>query len=106
MLTKQKIVLSGLAVAALLAAGISAGTATAREDARLPHDPVAIGEDAAKQLVLLMDQDTNGKVSEAEFMKFMQAEFQRLDKDKSGELDVKELSQSGLHVEHFTAAGK
>jgi hypothetical protein len=37
----------------------------------------------------------------------MEAEFDRLDKDKSGELDPNELRQSQLRVSHsFTSAGK
>jgi Ca2+-binding EF-hand superfamily protein len=31
-----------------------------------------------------MDTDKNGKISKQEFTKFMEAEFERLDKDKSG----------------------
>jgi hypothetical protein len=50
---------------------------------------VALGEDDVKQLIGLMDTDKNGKISKREFMKFMEAEFDRLDKDKSGELDAK-----------------
>jgi Ca2+-binding EF-hand superfamily protein len=40
-----------------------------------------------------MDQDGEGKVSKEEFMKFMAAEFDRLDKKNEGKLDVKELTQ-------------
>lgn len=57
---------------------------------------LALGEDDVKQLVVLMDTDKSGKISRQEFMNFMAAEFDRLDKDKSGELDVKELAQSQL----------
>ena len=49
-----------------------------------------------KQLVLLMDKDRNGKVSKAEFMAFMSAEFDRLDVNHDGELDPNELA--GLRV--------
>jgi Ca2+-binding EF-hand superfamily protein len=45
--------------------------------------------------------DKNGKISKKEFMAFMEAEFERLDKDKSGELDAKELTHSKLRVSHF-----
>ena len=42
-----------------------------------------------------------------QFMRFMEAEFNRLDTDKSGALDVKELEQSQLQVHQpFLAAGK
>jgi hypothetical protein len=96
-----------LAAATLVASGTWVGTALAREVApyRAP-DKLALGEDEVKQLLLLMDQDKNGKISEQEFMTFMQAEFKRLDKDKSGELDVKELRQSQFRRSSFTAVGK
>jgi hypothetical protein len=50
------------------------------------------------QLLVLMETDPSGKVSKAEFMKFMEAEFDKLDVNKDGELDVKELSQSHYYV--------
>lgn len=56
------------------------------------------GEKEAKKLLLLMDKDRNGKVSKAEFMAFMEAEFDRMDTDQSGELDVKELTQFKLRT--------
>ena len=68
-----------------------------------PQDKLALGENEVKQLLLLMDTDQNGKISKQEYLKFMDAEFERLDKDKSGELDVKELTQSKLRVSHFRA---
>lgn len=46
-----------------------------------------------KQLLQLMDTDENGKISRAEFMNFMAAEFARLDVNRDGELDVKELTE-------------
>ena len=41
-----------------------------------------------KRLLLLMDQDRNGKISKQEFMAFMAAEFARLDTNKDNELNV------------------
>jgi Ca2+-binding EF-hand superfamily protein len=52
-----------------------------------------------------MDTDKNGKVSKKEFMDFMSAEFDRLDTDKSGELDPKELTQSRIRPSR-SAVGK
>lgn len=66
---------------------------------------LTLGEDEVKQLLLLMDTDKSGKVSRTEFMNFMAAEFDRLDKDKSGELDVKELAQSQIRASR-PAVGK
>jgi hypothetical protein len=69
-----------------------------------PQNKLAIGEEGIKQLLPLMDSDKNGLVSKQEFMKFMEAEFVRLDKEKKGELNVKELTQSNLTASRF--AGK
>ena len=71
------------------------------------QDKEALGESEVKQLLLLMDTNKNGKISKKEYMSFMEAEFDRLDKDKSGELDPTELTQSQFRVSHpFTSVGK
>ena len=67
-----------------------------------PQNKLLIGEDGIKQLLPLMDTDKNGMVSKQEFMKFMEAEFERLDKNKKGALNVKELTQSNLSASRFT----
>jgi hypothetical protein len=41
-----------------------------------------------------------------EYMNFMEAEFNRLDKDKSGELDPKELTRSQFRASHPFGSGK
>jgi hypothetical protein len=69
-----------------------------------PQNKLALGEDGVKQLLPLMNTDTKGMISKQEFMTFMEAEFERLDKNKKGELSVKELTQSSLTASHF--AGK
>lgn len=60
---------------------------------------VAAGEAWARQMLPLMDTDKNGRVSRQEWMRFMAAEFDRLDVDHSGELSVQELARfpSGSH---------
>lgn len=45
-----------------------------------------------------MGTDKNGKVSRTEFIAFMTAEFDRLDTNHDGELDVRELEKSQLMV--------
>lgn len=87
------------AIALLVTSGAGAGTAAAQA-ADKPKDKVALGESDVKQLLLLMDTDKNGKISKEEYMRFMEAEFNRLDVDKSGELNVKELTQSTFRVVH------
>jgi len=85
----------------LVAAAAMVGTAAAQKATPRPQNTLAIGEDQVRQLLLLMDADKRGKISKQEFMGFMQAEFERLDKDKTGELDVKELTQSKLHARSY-----
>jgi Ca2+-binding EF-hand superfamily protein len=72
------------------------------------QDKHSLAEEHTKELLLLMDTDKNGKVSKKEWMKFMEAEFDRLDKNKTGELDPQELGQSKVRLsgERFTAVGK
>ena len=71
-----------------------------------PLDKLALGEEEVQQLLLLIDTEKKGKISKQEWMNFMEAEFDRLDKRKNGQLDVKELTQSRLRVSHFTSVGK
>ena len=89
-MTGLKTIGAVLVVAACLAtAAQDTGGQSMKRDKSL-----AAGEAEAKQLLLLMDTDKSGKVSRQEFIAFMQAEFDRLDVNKDGELDVKELTQS------------
>ncbi len=97
-----------LSAVAILGAGWVVVQAAAQEKDTLPRrpDPLVLGEDEVKQLLLLMDTDKNGKISKAEWMRFMEAEFDRLDTDKSGELDVKEIAKSQLRVTRHANTGK
>jgi len=107
MLNRTKIVLVMLVIAILATTWGMVGTAGAQKaGVSKPQDKLAIGEDEAKQLLLLIDTDKKGKISKQEWMKFMEAEFDRLDKTKSGELDVDELMQSKLRVSPFLSVGK
>lgn len=107
---RNNLFLITLSIALLIVLGImlSPALATHSGSSATPRRPdvLASGEDEVKQLLLLMDTNENGKISKEEFMKFVEAEFDRLDKDKSGQLDPKELTQSQLRVSHFSHAGK
>jgi hypothetical protein len=63
------------------------------------EEKLVTGEEYAKKLLLLMDLDKSGKVSKQEFMDFMSAEFDRMDTNHDGQLDVKELT--GLRVKSY-----
>ena len=79
------------------ATGVAAGTALAQKrGAPNPQDKLALADGNVKELLLLMDADHNGKISRQEWMNFMEAEFNKLDKDGNGELDPKELLQARL----------
>jgi hypothetical protein len=92
-------------IALLVVIGTTLGSAAAQKaSVPKPQNKLTIGEDGVKQLLPLMNADTKGMVSKQEYMKFMEAEFERLDKNKKGELNVKELTQSNLTASRF--AGK
>jgi len=84
----------------LLIAVISAtGAAVAQKvSSPAPQDKFALANEDVRQLLLLMDTDKSGRISKREWMNFMEAEFDRLDKDGNGELDPIELRQSGLMI--------
>ncbi len=76
-----------------LSAGLIAVLAAAPALARGGQGP----ENAkVAQLIHLMDKDKNGVVSKDEFMRFMSAEFDRVDANRSGALSESELSRSVL----------
>ena len=85
-----------LDMAGLITAGAALPSALAGQNANgappRKEKNLTAGEKEAKKLLVLMDKDQNGKVSKEEFMSFMEAEFERMDISKDGELDVKELT--------------
>jgi hypothetical protein len=101
MRTKRRSVI--VVIAVLVVAGTMLGNAAAQKaSVPKPQNKLAMGEEGVKQLLPLMDADKNGLVSKQEFMKFIEAEFERLDKNKKGALNVKELTQSSLTASRFT----
>jgi Ca2+-binding EF-hand superfamily protein len=105
MLTRTSKLWVVVVIAVLVATVTMMGTAAAQKaSVPKPQNKLAMAEDGVKQLLSLMNTDRNGMLSKQEFMKFMEAEFERLDKSKKGELNVKELTQSSLTASRF--AGK
>jgi hypothetical protein len=106
-LRRTKIISMITVIAVFIATWAMLGTVVAQKaSVPKPQDKLALGEEQAEQLLLLIDTDKSGKISKQEWMKFMEAEFDRLDKDKKGQLDAKELEQSKLRVSHPVHVGK
>ncbi len=108
---RWKIVLVIWVIAALLAVGAMVGTAAAQKGNPTPPpsekmSAVRAREAAAKQLLLLMDRNKDGKVSKQEWMSFMEEEFDRLDTDKDGYVDAKDLEKSQLRLVPLSKVGK
>ena len=69
-------------------------------------DKLAQGDEQIRLLLPLMDTDKNGKVSKQEFLRFMEAEFDRLDTGKTGQLNVKELTKPSPKTSQSAVVGK
>ncbi|HTW81157.1 MAG TPA: hypothetical protein VME23_16530 [Terracidiphilus sp.] len=90
-------------MAALVGGSLAVSTPLLAQDkASAPKapNPATLAEENAKQLLLSMDTNKNGKISKQEWMNFMSAEFDRLDTDHSGELDPHELLASRVVIHH------
>jgi len=70
------------------------------------EDRQGLKDDDVNLLFFLMDRDKNCKISKQEWMSFMSAEFDKLDTNKSGDLDPKELAQLSLRRSNFSSTGK
>ena len=85
---------------------LSASAAAQKASAPKAPDVVAMGQPQVTQLLLSMEADKSGKVSKDQWIKFMEAEFDRLDKTRTGQLNVKDLKESQAAPLRFTAVGK
>ena len=94
-------VVSLIVVAGIVVAGSAMqGVALAQKDSMPKRwDRVMLGQADTRQLLLLIDTDENGKIinpkiTKQEWLRFAGAEFDGLDKNKSGEIDAAELARS------------
>jgi len=94
-------VVTAASVAAQSEKSIGAGSPTPETEKAEREKKLVLATDAAKQLLLVMDTDNSGKVSKQEWMKFMEEEFGRLDTDHTGQLNVKELTQSRVRMRPY-----
>jgi hypothetical protein len=89
-----------IALMAATGAMLTSAAAQKDPDPKQP-DKAGLADADVKQLLLLMDADKDGRISKKEYMDFMATEFDRLDVDKNGYLDVKELTKSKLRPSRF-----
>jgi hypothetical protein len=74
------------------------GVGFAQKDVRRQPDRNVMAIENIKQLLLVMDTDQRGKISKQQWLAFMDAEFDRLDVEKKGELDQTAIRRSMAHV--------
>jgi hypothetical protein len=100
-MTRRNLLIALVLVALMVAKGAVRTSWAQKASVPKHQDTVALGHDKAIELLLVMDTDKNGKVSKQAWMKFMEAEFDRLDRDKKGELDPRDLQRSNPSVSHY-----
>jgi hypothetical protein len=66
----------------------------------------ALRADHVRQLLVLMDTDKGGMISRQEWIGYLAAEFDRLDKARSGMLDIRAVAPAASHARPFAAVGK
>jgi 5S rRNA maturation endonuclease (ribonuclease M5) len=90
----------------LAGATVLAGKSFAQTTTASPKSPniALIVEQNAKQIMLLMDADKDGKISKHEWLDFMSTEFDRLDTDHNGNINQKELMATQIRIQHVNPA--
>ncbi len=79
------------------------GTGVSQKGVAKRQEKLTIAIENVKQLLLVMDTK-NGKISKQEWMRFMEAEFDRLDTEKKGELDQSEMRQSMVYAKQVRSS--
>jgi hypothetical protein len=78
----------------IIAAYAVAPSSAQKANVPIHQDIVALAQPKVTEVLLVMDADKNGKISKKDFMNLMEAVFDRLDKEKKGELDPTQFRQS------------
>jgi hypothetical protein len=82
----------------ILAIAVLAATCAIRGNAAEGGQILA---DEAKQKLILMDTDKSGKISRQEWLRFMEAGFDRLDRGRTSSLDPRKLAVTNAQVRHI-----
>jgi hypothetical protein len=95
--------------ASLLAMAFFGIPAIAQKDGIFKRpDPTQLAIDDVKGILLLMNTDTNGKITRQEWIRFMAAEFDRLGPAKKGSIDPTKITpvKEQARPIHFSDLGK
>lgn len=84
---RRKSLLAGLFVVIALGAGVSQKAVSKQPD------KMTVAIENVKQLLLTMEAK-DGKISKEQWMKFMEAEFDKLDAERKGAVDQMEIRRS------------
>jgi hypothetical protein len=88
----------------VLLVGATLRIALAQKGVPKQPDKNVMAMENVKQLLLVMDTDKSGKISKQQWMEFMEAEFDKLDVEKTGKLDQTAIRQSTMYVKQARAA--
>jgi uncharacterized membrane protein len=91
---QEERIVSRVSKIALFSALVAAAVTTSESSSARQRHGGNAGRVAA--IIQQMDADHNGRISKEEFMQYMSAEFDRIDRDRSGELTSEEISRSSL----------
>jgi len=89
-MTRTLITLVGMS---LLVGSASTGAFAVSKHHRTSQSTAGAAQADVRQLLRMIDKDKNGTVSKEEFLQYMGQTFDRLDVNKSGQLEPNELRQ-------------
>ncbi|MGA2217735.1 MAG: hypothetical protein ABSG51_06595 [Terracidiphilus sp.] len=95
-----------LAAALVAASALSGFASEQKQVAPKPQDKFVLAEPKVEELLPLAAPANDTKVSKEEWLKFMAAEFDRLDKSGSGVVDVTKMAPSTLWETGIAKLGK
>jgi hypothetical protein len=94
-----------LAIAILASTwAIRGNAAEERQTLPKPPDKQMLRAEEVRQMPLLMDTDESGKISKQEWLRLMEAEFDRLDPGKTGSLAPRKLAATNAQVRHIRSS--
>jgi hypothetical protein len=93
-MTKKHLLTAIRWLAVIIATYAVAPSFAQKANVPIHQDVVALAQPKVIEVLLVMDPDRNGNISKKDFMNLTEAVFDRLDKDKKGELDPRQFRQS------------